>query len=909
MLSHSLLFTCSKYTVSRPHNVRSFPDSGFQEEGTIVQRSHLLSSTKGNSRSRHNLYASTNGSCDKSQISMSKKRISTCRASDCASQCNFHFTVVYSTSHKAWFLKYENTRSRHCSFMHTNHLRVFSDHISCPKLQIPVQVTQYITDSIDLYQTTTQISSSITKHFNINVNDTTIRKMRMNLVHALFEECGTNPSGSAADRLISIFQADNKISLIYIKHKYDSGFVTYRKKWGENVSCVPLTPNSLSSEHLRNVQDWRKELRLNDSNDVLVALAWAHDEEIRMATMFPEFFAADMTFGVNKQQRDIFLFAGVDGNMKTFSAFRIFMPSKQRVAYDWAINHAAVHLLGSRTLLHNRCISTDNEEALVSSINSAINTPNSPYKFSKHRQDQYHLFNQDWIKKVLIMHAHGTEGAKVLQNMTGWIKTWFHSVETRYEYESSYGLFQMYYKQKKAVLGTNCVFHINRLLGRLNAHVRSFVHYEYVNVTTLGFKGDSIVESSNQSIKQGPFSVATAMEMDKSASVQAKKVEYLSTRRDKHNASSIGTSLLWINSDIAKHLTKYAAGLGCSLWDRRTEYYFCRNEKSSMKYSWYVISRVNYDRANQPWIGDTCTNDIGTPPSFMRVRTVGICDDGYMNCTCGFPSQYMMPCVHICSVLNDTKFFKPNLFGIRWWKQFNYYHKKDYGIALAPKSVVVMEQAHSDELANGWLPCGDFRGVHVGIDSDFISEVQRSSYKRTNCSKDISCLCEMLREYNLNVGAAARYDKGWYQYQQLSNSVDTDHEEANDIAFSPSNEDERFDVINSSMGMGSQAVLCLSQEQMTHRETTETKNVGSIVSSESSDGAHSTLYSAYLDLQRAAKTSEQVQESILMMQKLMIRFCGENKPDCTVENSETSIYGAVPTNEKVQKRKRSVIDT
>ena len=78
----------------------------------------------------------------------------------------------------------------------------------------------------------------------------------------------------------------------------------------------------------------------------------------------------------------------------------------------------------------------------------------------------------------------------------------------------------MYYKQKKAVLGTNCVFHINRLLGRLNAHVRSFVHYEYVNVTTLGFQGDSIVESSNQSIKQGPFSVATAMEMDKSASVE-----------------------------------------------------------------------------------------------------------------------------------------------------------------------------------------------------------------------------------------------------------------------------------------------------------------------------------------------------------------------------------------------------
>ena len=53
------------------------------------------------------------------------------------------------------------------------------------------------------------------------------------------------------------------------------------------------------------------------SRNVLVALVCAHDKEIRCANMFPDFFGVDMTFGVNKEQRDIFLVAGIDGSMKT----------------------------------------------------------------------------------------------------------------------------------------------------------------------------------------------------------------------------------------------------------------------------------------------------------------------------------------------------------------------------------------------------------------------------------------------------------------------------------------------------------------------------------------------------------------------------------------------------------------
>ena len=111
--------------------------------------------------------------------------------------------------------------------------------------------------------------------------------------------------------------------------------------------------------------------------------------------MFPDFFGVDMTFGVNKEQRDIFLVAGIDGSMKTQTAFRVFLPSKQGAAYRWVINNATIHLLGTETIQANRCTASDNESALVNSINGTINTPGGPYQNSKHRQDPYHLFNQD----------------------------------------------------------------------------------------------------------------------------------------------------------------------------------------------------------------------------------------------------------------------------------------------------------------------------------------------------------------------------------------------------------------------------------------------------------------------------------------------------------------------------------
>ena len=150
------------------------------------------------------------------------------------------------------------------------------------------------------------------------------------------------------------------------------------------------------------IQNWRQSLSLNDSNNVLVAFAWAHDEELKATEKHPQFLACDVTFGVNKQKGDLFLFAGIDGRKKAFTAFRCFIPSKQEQAYTWIINEALSHILTPQILKLNQCLPCDQEFSLNLSVNSAIGLNKESFKFSRLRLDCYHSFNKVFMEKIVL---------------------------------------------------------------------------------------------------------------------------------------------------------------------------------------------------------------------------------------------------------------------------------------------------------------------------------------------------------------------------------------------------------------------------------------------------------------------------------------------------------------------------
>ena len=64
-----------------------------------------------------------------------------------------------------------------------------------------------------------------------------------------------------------------------------------------------------------------KTIGISGSKQLLVAFAGCHDNEFRMTKMFPEFLPCDVTFGVNKEQRNLFLVVGLN------TSFLVGMPT------------------------------------------------------------------------------------------------------------------------------------------------------------------------------------------------------------------------------------------------------------------------------------------------------------------------------------------------------------------------------------------------------------------------------------------------------------------------------------------------------------------------------------------------------------------------------------------------------
>ena len=110
----------------------------------------------------------------------------------------------------------------------------------------------------------------------------------------------------------------------------------------------------------------------------------------------------DTTFGVTKEQRNLFLFAGVDGNNKVFTVFHCFVPSKEARAYHWDLRSALPHLLTEVTLSYNRCITTDQDQAMYQPFIYIMDNVPCLSK-SRYRLDNYHLLQKEWRDLIAIM--------------------------------------------------------------------------------------------------------------------------------------------------------------------------------------------------------------------------------------------------------------------------------------------------------------------------------------------------------------------------------------------------------------------------------------------------------------------------------------------------------------------------
>ena len=132
--------------------------------------------------------------------------------------------------------------------------------------------------------------------------------------------------------------------------------------------------------------------------------------------------------------------------------------------------------------------------------------------------------------------------------------------------------------------------------------------------------------------------------------------------------------------------------------------------KSFFETSRYKGNINDDDKEGLVDVFDSNNRFISKHLKFEHCRHVTLDNHGYMKCDCGWMSQYLAPCIHIMNILDDAEYIVPDLFHIRWWKQFNYYFDKP---DIVPNLQDSLQTLFDDTNVNSFLPDGSFRGCNV----------------------------------------------------------------------------------------------------------------------------------------------------------------------------------------------------
>ena len=265
------------------------------------------------------------------------------------------------------------------------------------------------------------------------------------------------------------------------------------------------------------------------------------------------------------------------------------------------------------------------------------------------------------------------------------------------EYQFSRELFSHILKSTKKDIGEHAVIAVEDLVKVLDLKKKYLYHYNFVGKSTLGFKGDSIVEASFSSTKRKRNQISTRKTIDKSAiHIVTDSIERTKYKNNKLQ-QQMEREVCWSRAQIRNHITKYSLGLFCKNFDNRKNYHTVRVGE----FEWLSIHKDDFSKKESKM----------EAPSFKRVRSIVVDKDGFMNCSCGKIGEYLLPCKHICSVVNDDKYFTLDTFHIRWHKQFGLLHGSSFGDENLPEQTKLISELFDATRRSHYQRNGMYKGV------------------------------------------------------------------------------------------------------------------------------------------------------------------------------------------------------
>jgi hypothetical protein len=130
---------------------------------------------------------------------------------------------------------------------------------------------------------------------------------------------------------------DPKSELLRVKKSrvYNKKFRKEKKKGAQHLTLMmelqgknrPPTEYVLCTANVTDEDLVKSVMTLDDSEAMLLFMAWGIDEDLIYITMSPEVISIDTTYGTNREKIPLLVFAGTDHNRKHFTALHAFLPS------------------------------------------------------------------------------------------------------------------------------------------------------------------------------------------------------------------------------------------------------------------------------------------------------------------------------------------------------------------------------------------------------------------------------------------------------------------------------------------------------------------------------------------------------------------------------------------------------
>jgi hypothetical protein len=208
----------------------------------------------------------------------------------------------------------------------------------------------------------------------------------------------------------------------------------------EQIFDLHETENPPDADLLLDAAEVREALKVDDSENILLAVAWVSDEEARYFHMFPEVSFADTAQKVNLEKRPCFIICGKDSENRSFSFLTAFIPSECRWVFQWLFSKAMPALLGGKESIDKIVLMmTDGDHNEYGPIEDLMRDGQVK---SIHGLCGFHL-----VDRSLVSCPFGSPGPSkqsafkvFIKEWKAWLYSWMNSVETLVEFEVSKAL-------------------------------------------------------------------------------------------------------------------------------------------------------------------------------------------------------------------------------------------------------------------------------------------------------------------------------------------------------------------------------------------------------------------------------------------------------------------------------------